>query len=472
MNVYEYAPIAECVKVTGKPPIGTRWIDTNKGDSLKPNSRSRLVAKEYKVNSQPELFAATPPTECMRLLISKAAEKKTNKIIYIDISRVYFYAKSVRPTYVRLPAEDPRSSDPECCGRLLMSMYGTRDAAQNWHEEYAETLKKAGYTRGLANPCLFYHAKTDVSVMVHGDDFLATGDAKSVEGLKQVLTNAYKVKIETLGLDEGDAAEIRVLNRVLRRTPVGYRLEADPRHAEAVIRDLGLVGAKASKLPGSKEEKKRHGEIGEDKKSADIDASYIDYCTTKVMGKGRGGVSRICPIASYNNNHNEVATELNAIGPAASPHVAPVDDSNDDDETLLTGEGARLFRGLAARLNYVGPDRPDIQFAVKEAARLMCAPRKCDWRILRKIGRYLIRRPRVAMLFGWQHRPSQMDGFSDSDWAGCSRSRKSTSGGVILRGNHPIKSWSRQQRTIALSSAEAETYGMVACSAELLGIQA
>ena len=102
----------------------------------------------------------------------------------------------------------------------------------------------------------------------------------------------------------------------------------------------------------------------------------------------------------------------------------------------------------------------------------MCAPRKCDWRILRKIGRYLIRRPRVAMLFGWQHRPSQMDGFSDSDWAGCSRSRKSTSGGVILRGNHPIKSWSRQRRTIALSSAEAETYGMVACSAELLGIQA
>ena len=38
-------------------------------------------------------------------------------------------------------------------------------------------------------------------------------------------------------------------------------------------------------------------------------------------------------------------------------------------------------------------------------------------------------------------------------------------------GRHLIKSWSRQQRAIALSSAEAETYGMVACSAELLGIQ-
>ena len=38
-------------------------------------------------------------------------------------------------------------------------------------------------------------------------------------------------------------------------------------------------------------------------------------------------------------------------------------------------------------------------------------------------------------------------------------------------GRHLIQSWGRQQRAVALSSAEAETYGMVACSAELLGIQ-
>ena len=40
-----------------------------------------------------------------------------------------------------------------------------------------------------------------------------------------------------------------------------------------------------------------------------------------------------------------------------------------------------------------------------------------------------------------------------------------------MMGPHTIKAWSRQQRTIALSSAEAETHGMVACSCELLGIQ-
>ena len=39
-------------------------------------------------------------------------------------------------------------------------------------------------------------------------------------------------------------------------------------------------------------------------------------------------------------------------------------------------------------------------------------------------------------------------------------------------GRHLLKTFSRQQNTIALSSAEAELYGMTACSCELLGMQA
>ena len=62
------------------------------------------------------------------------------------------------------------------------------------------------------------------------------------------------------------------------------------------------------------------------------------------------------------------------------------------------------------------------------------------------------------------------DGYTDSDWGGRTKSRKSTSGAVIVLGKHMIKSYSKQRNLLALSSAEAETYGMVTCSAELLGI--
>ena len=44
IKVYEKGPISMCLNETGKRPIGTRWVDTNKGDKSKPKVRSRLVA--------------------------------------------------------------------------------------------------------------------------------------------------------------------------------------------------------------------------------------------------------------------------------------------------------------------------------------------------------------------------------------------------------------------------------------------
>ena len=48
--------------------------------------------------------------------------------------------------------------------------------------------------------------------------------------------------------------------------------------------------------------------------------------------------------------------------------------------------------------------------------------------------------------------------YTDSDWAGCRRTRKSVSAGVIMYGGCPIKSYSKYQRHMSLSSAEAELY--------------
>ena len=44
-KVYEKRPIEECLRVTGKKPMGIRWVDTNKGDELNPEYRSRIVAE-------------------------------------------------------------------------------------------------------------------------------------------------------------------------------------------------------------------------------------------------------------------------------------------------------------------------------------------------------------------------------------------------------------------------------------------
>ena len=82
----------------------------------------------------------------------------------------------------------------------MMSMYGTRDAARNWSEEYSGTVTKEGYKRGIAIPCLFYSEKDNCSVMVHEDDFVAVGYKTATTKLKNILKNAYKVKSEILGM--------------------------------------------------------------------------------------------------------------------------------------------------------------------------------------------------------------------------------------------------------------------------------
>ena len=91
-----------------------------------------------------------------------------------------------------------------------------------------------------------------------------------------------------------------------------------------------------------------------------------------------------------------------------------------DRSRLLVGAEAKLFRGIAARLNYMSTDRPDVQYAVKEAARAMSSPCMADCRLLTTMGRYLVRRPRIAITFLWQKRQTQLDGYTDSDLAGCS----------------------------------------------------
>ena len=141
-------------------------------------------------------------------------------------------------------------------------------------------------------------------------------------------------------------------------------------------------------------------------------------------------------------------------------------------DPALGPDDARTYRGVAARLNYISPDRPDIAYAVKEAARDMSSPRESSLRKLRKIGRYLIGKPRLVAKFRWQSMPDTVTTFTDSDWAGCDKSAKSTSGGAVCLGEHVLKTYSKQQKVVALSSAEAELYAMVAASAETLAIQA
>lgn len=117
-NVYTKVPIEDCMRNTGKKPIAVRWVDINKGDDVHPNYRSRIVAKELKSadKHRDDLFAATPPLEAKRALISMAVTESLGfpkgkpqdgmKLDFIDVRRAYYHAHSRRPLCVQLPEGD------------------------------------------------------------------------------------------------------------------------------------------------------------------------------------------------------------------------------------------------------------------------------------------------------------------------------------------------------------------------------
>ena len=107
-GVYEHAPVSECWAKTGAGPVGTKWLDTNKGDEKNPVYRSRWVAQQYRRAWVEAIFSATPNIETVRLLLADAANrcrpigkaKDYMAVVVIDIKRAYFYAPAQKEIYV------------------------------------------------------------------------------------------------------------------------------------------------------------------------------------------------------------------------------------------------------------------------------------------------------------------------------------------------------------------------------------
>ena len=100
----------------------------------------------------------------------------------------------------------------------------------------------------------------------------------------------------------------------------------------------------------------------------------------------------------------------------------------------------------------------------------MSAPTVRDEEKVRRLVRYLRGKPKGETLFRWQGDTPDITVYTDSDWANDARTRRSHSGGVILRGAHLLGHWCRIQSVVALSSAEAELYASVLGITRVLGV--
>jgi hypothetical protein len=177
---------------------------------------------------------------------------------------------------------------------------------------------------------LFYHPSRNIRTSVHGDDFTNLGSESQLLWLKERFLERYEIKVSgIMGPGVNDVTSARVLNRLITWHSDHIAYEADPRHVEIIVQELGLQGAKPVSAPGGRDNK-------------------------------------------------DVA----------------------DESTPLSPQKTFQYRSLVMRAQYLSLDRRDIQFSSKELARKMQAPSERDWQALKKLGRFLLGRPRLV----WQTR--------------------------------------------------------------------
>jgi len=124
------------------------------------------------------------------------------------------------------------------------------------------------------------------------------------------------------------------------------------------------------------------------------------------------------------------------------------------------------------RGQYLGTDRSDIQFAIKELSQQLNGPSVDDVVALKRVGRYLLKYPRDVWTFPREKPATCVRMVCDSDWAGNIATRRSTTGNAIFIGSSCIRTTSTTQSVVALSSGEAEFYSSVRGGSTGLGVAA
>jgi hypothetical protein len=127
----------------------------------------------------------------------------------------------------------------------------------------------------------------------------------------------------------------------------------------------------------------------------------------------------------------------------------------------------KVYRSMIGPLLYLCASRPDIMLSVCMCARFQADPKEVHLRAMKRIMRYLVYNPKFGL---WYPKGSTFDliGYFDADWAGCKIDRKSTSGNCQFLGRSLVSWASKEQNSVALSTAEAEYIAASHCCAQLL----
>lgn len=150
--------------------------------------------------------------------------------------------------------------------------------------------------------------------------------------------------------------------------------------------------------------------------------------------------------------------------PSKTPASKPQETSKINEEKEL--KDLTHYRSIVVILVYLTVSRPDITFVVNSLSQSMAKPKEKDLNAAHKVLRYIKQSPGSAILFSGST-TSGLRALSDSDWASCPSTRRSTTGFAIYLVDSLISWQTKKQHTVARSSTEVEYRDLAYTSCEI-----
>ena len=129
-----------------------------------------------------------------------------------------------------------------------------------------------------------------------------------------------------------------------------------------------------------------------------------------------------------------------------------------------------IYKQTVESLMYLTATRPNIMHVVSVISRYMVCPTEIHLLAAKIIFRYL-QGTKEFRLFYKKGEKSDLHGFTDSDYVGDLKDRKSTFGYVFMIGTGVVSWSSKKQPIVTLSTTKAEFVSATACACQAIWLK-
>jgi hypothetical protein len=143
----------------------------------------------------------------------------------------------------------------------------------------------------------------------------------------------------------------------------------------------------------------------------------------------------------------------------------------------LKGKEKKKYQAGVGKLLYLARwSRPDINNIVRESSRFSTKPQVIHRETMLKVMKYCVSTNNLGLTLKpigkWEGRfdgtEFEIKGYSDSDYAKDSESRRSVTGYCVFLNNAPVVMKSKMQEAVTLSVTEAELVAATTCIQEMM----